>query len=727
MERRLITSALPYTNNVPHLGNIVGSHLPADIFARYCRLQGYQTIFIGGTDEHGTASEIAAQKYGITPRELCDFYYKIHKDIYDWFNISYDNFSRTSKPIHYKTTQEFMAKIHKNKYIIEKTISLPFCNECKRQLSDRYIEGTCPNCNYDKARGDQCESCGTMLDPEKLKNPVCAVCGSNNIEFKEKTHLFLDLEKLSPKLEKWIKASKWREQVKAQALGWINEGLKPRCITRNLKWGVPVQFKGFEDLVYYVWVDAPIGYISSTKEWHKTKWKMFWQKKGSKIYHFVGKDNIPFHTIFFPGMIMANKEFNLPHNVVGLQYLNYEGGKFSKSQQRGIFCENLASTGLSPDYWRYYSTFLIPETKDTEFYWKDFQDKINNELVGNLGNFVNRSLTFIVSKYGNKVPKATLTKQDKTFLKAVEKQTGIVIASFERVELRMALEETMRLSAMANKYFQDNEPWKAPEKSKNVLYVCANMSRMIALLVQPFLPDTSMKILKMLNAKYSKIPDFRISESRCFRIDKDWKKLKKLEVKPGQKLNAIELLFRKLECKDIEDLKQKTSKVTEYFKEKITREEKQAPVEKAKQGPLEERSMMNKEVSNMQKKEHQEPAVQELKACKACNHVSYEEFAKMDIRVGKVIKAEPHPNAEKLVILLVSFGNAMEARQIVAGIKKFYPIEKLMGKKIIVITNIQPVVLRGIESNGMLLAASENEKLGLLTVENDIAEGAKVE
>ncbi|MDI6738187.1 MAG: methionine--tRNA ligase [Nanoarchaeota archaeon] len=710
-ERRLITSALPYTNNVPHLGNIVGSHLPADIFARYCRLRGFQTIFIGGTDEHGTASEIAAQKYGITPRELCDFYYKIHKDIYDWFQISYDNFSRTSKPIHYKTTQDFIARIQKNGFIIQKTISLPFCNECKRQLSDRYIEGTCPNCGYDKARGDQCESCGSMLDPEKLKNPKCAVCNSSNIEFKEKTHLFLDLEKLSPKLEKWIKQSKWREQVKSLALGWINEGLKPRCITRNLKWGVPVQFKGFEDLVYYVWVDAPIGYISSTKEWSKTKWKLFWQKP-AKIYHFVGKDNIPFHTIFFPGMLMANKTFSLPYNVVGLQYLNYEGGKFSKSQNRGVFCENLASTGLSPDYWRYYSTYLIPETKDTEFYWKDFQDKINNELVGNLGNFVNRSLTFIVSKYNGKVPKAVLTKADKTFLKSVEKQIECVKVAFEKVELRSALEETMRLSAMANKYFQDNEPWKDVEKSKNALYVCANLSRMIALLIQPFLPDTSMKILKMLNAK-----------------DKDWKKISKLEIKPCQKLNKIELLFHKLEDKELEELKTKTSKVTEYFRERLTKEPK--PIDKQSGHPLEERSMMNKEVEivkelRAQKKEEKPAAMQKLKACPACRHVTYEEFAKMDIRVGKVIKAEPHPNADKLVILLVSFGKAMEARQIVAGIKKFYPIEKLMGKKIIVITNLQPVMLRGIESNGMLLAASENEKLGLLTVENDIEEGSKI-
>lgn len=705
-ELRLITSALPYTNNVPHLGNIVGSHLPADIFARYCRLNGFNTVFIGGTDEHGTASEIAAQKYGITPRELCDFFFKVHKDIYDWFNISYDNFSRTSKPIHYKTTQEVIAKIHKNGYIMEKTISLPFCNECRRQLSDRYIEGTCPNCGYDKARGDQCESCGTMLDPEKLKSPVCAVCGSKNIEFKEKKHLFLDLEKLSPKLEKWIKASKWREQVKSLAMGWINEGLKPRCITRNLKWGVPVQFSGFEDLVYYVWVDAPIGYISSTKEWNKTKWKNFWQKKGSKIYHFVGKDNIAFHTIFFPGMLMANGDYNLPYNVVGLQYLNYEGGKFSKSQNRGVFCENLASTGLNADYWRYYSTFLIPETKDTEFYWKDFHDKINNELVGNLGNFVNRSLTFIASKYEGKVPNGVLTKADKTFLKSVEKQIETVKAAFERVELRLALEETMKLSAMANKYFQDNEPWKQPEKSKNVLYVCANLSRMIGLLIQPFLPQTSEKILKMLNAK-----------------DKDWKKIAKLEVKPNQKLSKIELLFHKLEDKELEDLKQKTSKVTEYFKERLTKEPK--PIDKESGKPLEERSMMKKEEPKMEKKP-KEPASLELKACKACNHVTYEEFAKMDIRVGKVVKAEPHPNADKLVVLLVNFGKCMEERQIVAGIRKHYPIEKILGKKIIVITNLQPVLLRGIESNGMLLAASENEKLGLLTVENDIAEGSKV-
>lgn len=705
-ERRLITSALPYTNNVPHIGNIVGSHFPADIYARYCRLMGHDTVFIGGTDEHGTASEIAAQKYGITPKELCDFFYKIHKEIYDWFEISYDNFSRTSKPIHYETTQEFLNTVYKNGYIIEKTIMLPFCNHCQRQLSDRFIEGTCPECGYDKARGDQCESCSTLLDPIKLKNPKCAVCGLSDIEFKEKRHLFLDLEKLSNPLKKWIKGSKvWRQQVKSLAMGWIDDGLKPRCITRNLKWGVPVPFKGFEDLVYYVWVDAPIGYISSTKEWNIKRWREFWQKKGSKIYHFIGKDNIPFHTIFFPGMLMANGKYNLPYNVVGLQYLNYENGKFSKSQNRGVFCENLPNAGLDAEYWRFYLSYLIPELRDTEFLWKEFQDRVNTELVGNFGNFVNRTLSFVQSKYNSIIPKPKLRPKDKKFIAQVQKEIKNYLKSMEEVRIREGLENLLKISAMGNKYFQDNEPWKDIEKGKSTIFVCTNMCLTLGLLISPFLPRASERILKMLDIKKN-----------------NWKGIDKFSLKGGEKIGTPELLFRKIEGKQIEELKQKTSKVTEYFKEKIIRAD--APVSK---GPVEERSMVKKE-SAPKPKEEKPAAVQELKTCKACNHVPFEEFEKLDIRVAKIVKIEPHPSADRLYILLVDLGPGENQRQIVAGIRKYYKMEELLGRKIVMITNLQPALIRGIESNGMLLAAvdKDNDNVCLLAPERDMKEGTKV-
>ncbi len=671
-EKRLITAALPYTNNVPHLGNMVGSHFPADVFARYCRLAGYDTVFIGGTDEHGTASEIAAQQHGISPQELCDIFYKIHKEIYEWFEISYDNFSRSSKKIHHETSNEFLKVVYKNGYILEKKIKLPYCLSCKRELADRYIEGTCPKCKYENARGDQCESCGTLLDPEKLLHAKCKVCSSTKIEFKEVQHLFLDLEKLSSKIENWLEKNKQlRPQVKNLALAWIRDGLKPRCITRNLKWGIKVPIKSYEQYVWYVWAEAPLGYISSTKEWNKTKWKQYWLNPKAKIYHFVGKDNIPFHTIFFPGLLFAHKKFNLPYNVVGLQYLNYERGKFSKSNNRGVFCENLPKANLSPEYWRYYMAYLIPETKDTEFLWSDFQDKINSELVANLGNFINRTITFTNKNFESQVPTPSLIGKDKKFLKEIEKQTKLIISLYEKVELRMAIEEIMKLSAMGNKYFQENEPWKNPDRANNVVYICLNLSKTLALVVQPFLPTTSKKILAMVNNK-----------------ETNFKDLTKLTLKPKQKINPAELLFTKIEDTKITELKEKTSKITNYFK----KEEKQT-------------------MSSTKSETEQQ--------------VPFSEWEKMKFKVGKVIKVEPHPNADRLYILQVDLGEEKQ-RQIVAGIRQHYKPEELLGKQIAVFTNLQSVIIRGVESHGMLLAADSDGKLIILSPEKPAKSGSRV-
>jgi len=688
-EKRLITAALPYTNNVPHLGNLAGSHFPADVFARYCRLAGYDTVFVGATDEHGTATEITAQKYGITPKQLCDFFYNIHRSIYSWFEISYDNFSRTSRPVHHKLTQEFFLKIYKNGYFLEKELNLPFCKSCRRQLSDRFIEGTCPYCGYEGARGDQCEHCGKLLDPEDLKNPYCAICGSKNIVFKKTKHLFFDLEKLSPKLERWIKSAKvWRTQVKNMALSWIKEGLKPRCITRDLKWGVKVPIKGYEDKVFYVWFDAPLGYISSTKEWNVRKWKQFWQKKGTKIYNFIGKDNVPFHTIFFPAMLMANGDYNLPYNVVGLQYLNYERTKFSKSKGIGVFCENLPDAGLSPDYWRFYLSFIIPETKDTEFLWSDFKDRINNELVGNIGNFVNRTLSFVYKKFDLRIPKAKLKQKDKRFMAEINKQTKTIIKSFEAVELRAAIEGILKLSDMGNKYFQENEPWKDEESAKRVVFVCTNLCRVVGLLMQPFIPLSSKKLLKMLNVK-----------------DNGWSKLLQFTIKPGHKVVKPELLFQKIDDIQINELKKKTSKVTRYFENvKVKTGNNTAP-----------KYNNPKEVKNMK------PNVPKP------NYVTLGDFNKIDLRVGKVIKAEPHPKNDRLFVLLVDLGEGEHDIQIVAGLGQYYNLADMVGKNIVVVRNLKPALIAGVESNGMLLAAVYKNEVTLLTVDKEIHPGAKIE
>jgi len=565
-QKILITCALPYVNNVPHIGNIAGSHLPSDIFARFCRLAGYETVFIGGSDEHGTPIEVAAQKLGINPKELCDKYYAIHKEIYDWLDISYDNFSRTSLPGHHETTKDFFKKIYENGFVSGGALKLPFCEKCSRVLPDRFVEGTCPKCGFEEARGDQCEHCSTLLNPDELKSPRCVICGSKPT-FKEIKHLFLNLDQLQHKLEKWIKSNEkiWSPQVVKMALGWINEGLKPRCITRDIKWGVKVPLKGYEDKVLYVWFDAPIGYISSTKEWAKKigkpdEWKKFWQSKDAKIFHFIGKDNIPFHTIFWPGMLLANGEYVLPYRVAGLQYLNYEGDKISKSHGRGIFCENLAGAGPSSDLWRYYLTLLIPETDDTEWKWKEFKERVNNELVANFGNFVYRTLSFIQNNFNGEVPKAKLSASDKKILKLSRKYAAEIKDLIWDIRLRDALRKVFELSDQCNKYFQKSEPWKAikedKEKAAAALYVCANLCYYLAILLSPFLPKSAQKICEQLGANLGTLED-----------------VGKEKINSSTKIKNAAPLFPKLDERTIERLKMITNKVTQYeglFKKEAT-------------------------------------------------------------------------------------------------------------------------------------------------------------
>lgn len=554
-ERVLVTCALPYVNNVPHIGNIVGSHLPADIFARFCRSAGYETAFIGGSDEHGTPIEVAAESLGVSPQELCDRYYGVHKEIYDWLDISYDNFSRTSLPEHHETTREFFEKVYEKGFISEDTLRLPYCENDKRILPDRYVEGTCPKCGYDSAKGDQCENCSILINPDELKSPRCAICGSTPV-IKEVRHLFLKLDELQDDLKKWIENSAdiWSKQVLNVALGWIKEGLKPRCITRDIKWGVKVPVKGYEDRVFYVWFDAPIGYLSSTREWAKKigkpdGWKKYWQSDG-KIFHFIGKDNIPFHAIFWPGMLMANGVYSLPYRVVGLQYLNYEGGKISKSKNRGIFCENLPEAGLDSDLWRFYMTFLIPETDDTEWKWREFQERTNNELVANLGNFLYRTMSFIEKSFDSKVPEPDLTEEDEAVLEYAKTCASEYKELLWDVRMRDGIRKVLELSDRGNKYFQESEPWKAikndRKKAASTLYVCANLCYDIAVLSAPFLPKSAERICSQLDVSLGNLDTVGN------------------RIKPGQKLNNPKPVFLKLDEKTIDGLKKITSRVTGY-------------------------------------------------------------------------------------------------------------------------------------------------------------------
>jgi len=560
--RVLVCCALPYTNAVPHVGNIVGSHLPADIFARYCRLKGYETLFIGGADENGTPTEVAALELKVTPRRLTDVYYGVHKMIYDWFEISYDNFSRTSLPVHYRTTQDFFLKIYEKGYITKGVMRLPYCETDKLFLADRYVAGTCPVCGYAFARGDQCENCATLLDPAQLINPRCKIDGSVPV-FKDSDNLFLDLEKVQSKLETWITGQKhWRKQVSSLALGWIKEGLKKRSITRDLKWGVPVPLKGFEDKIFYVWFDAPIGYVSSTKEWaeragHPEAWKDYWLRPETRIYNFMGKDNIPFHTIFWPGMLMAHGGINLPYDVVGLQFCNYEGDKISKSKNWGIFCEKVVESGLDPDVWRYYLTYLIPETKDTEFKWADFQSRVNNELVAAIGNFVHRTLTFASNFLGGVVEKTPLGPEEKKVEKLVLEEWAAEDKALREVRLKDALRNVLQIAMIGNEYFQKSQPWllskEDQERCKTVVYCCVNVCRALAAAMAPFLPGASRKVYSYLGLPSTASWEDGLNFS-----------LKDVEVgKP-------EILFRKIDEDEIARLKATVTKSTDakaFFKD----------------------------------------------------------------------------------------------------------------------------------------------------------------
>jgi len=503
--RRLVTAALPYINNVPHLGHIVGSHLPADIFARYCRSKGYRTLFVGGTDENGSTSEIAALQLGVSVEDFSDKLHEQHKKIYNWFGISYDNFSRTIRSIHHKTVKEFFKTIYENGFVERNKMKVFYSPQEKMFLPDRYVTGECPKCGYGEVNGDQCEKCTSILDPSQLKNPKSTISGGK-LEIKETEHLFLRLDKLSPQLKEWIESQdSWRDQVRNLAMGWINEGLKPRCITRDLKHGVSVPLPSFEDKVFYVWFDAPIGYVSSTKE-ATANWEEFWKDKKSEVYNFLGKDNIPFHTIFWPGMIIAHGDFNLPKNVIGLQYLNYEGEKFSKSKGVGVFCERLPELGLEPDIWRHYLTQIIPETNDSEFRWKDFQENVNSDLIGNYGNYVNRVLNFVHSKLDGKITrpkKERLTLRDKELLEVIVHKKERVEQLLEQAEIRKAYTEILKLSSEGNKYIHDTEPWiaikKDPQRANDIFYNSAVLLKALAILSAPYLPQTSKRVWNQMN------------------------------------------------------------------------------------------------------------------------------------------------------------------------------------------------------------------------------------
>ena len=539
--KHLVTAALPYANGYLHLGHIAGAYLPADLYARYKRLRNENIIFICGSDEHGTAIEMSAMKDKVTPKEIIDKYHFANKKAFEDLGISFDIYSRTSNEIHHKTTQEIFLNLYNKGYLIQKTEKQLYSEKDKRFLADRFVEGTCPICGYEEARGDQCENCGSNLSPLELINPKSKISGDTPI-IKESVNYYFPLEKFQPELEKWIKSkTNWKSNVKNYCEGWFKTGLKDRAITRDLDWGVKVPLPNNEGKVIYVWFDAPIGYISATKELfiernEPEKWKDYWCDTKTKLIHFIGKDNIIFHAIFFPAMLMANVGYVLADNIPANEFLNLEGGKLSKSKGHGILVKDILQE-FNPDLIRYTIATNLPENKDADFSWDDFQIKNNNELAAILGNFINRTVVFVINKFDNKIPER-INNKDVEILEYLKKQKNIVSECYENFRFRDALNETMNAVRAANKYFNDAEPWKAIKEDKvkcaEIINNCLQICHSISILIAPILPNTSDKIIKILNKDKS---------------DFSWDKIGEICLKSNTELGENQILFPQLEIK----------------------------------------------------------------------------------------------------------------------------------------------------------------------------------
>ncbi|KAK6199278.1 methionyl tRNA synthetase [Scheffersomyces amazonensis] len=553
----LITSALPYVNNVPHLGNIVGSVLSADIYARYTKNRNYNSLFICGTDEYGTATETKALKDNVTPQELCDKYHKIHKQVYDWFGIDFDYFGRTPTSLQTEIAHDIFLKLYKNGYLEEKTVPQLYCESHNKFLADRYVEGTCPLCGYEDARGDQCDKCGNLLDPLELINPRCQVDNATPI-VRNSTHVYLKLPELEEKVSKWIDEAStkgaWSKNSKTITASWIKKGLEPRCITRDLFWGTPVPLPNYEDKVLYVWFDATIGYISITANYFKEKenpedWHKWWNNPDNvDLYQFMGKDNVPFHTVVFPASLIGTGDvWTKLHHLSTTEYLQYEGGKFSKSRGVGVFGNNAEDTGIPPSVWRYYLASVRPESSDSHFSWEEFVTKNNSELLANLGNFVNRIVKFAIAKYNGVIPKYDIKNigDYEQFESDINGLLTSYIENMEAVNIRKGLETAMAISARGNQFLQDNKLDNSlyanlPDKSDAVVAVALNLVYLVSAVIAPFIPDTTAQINEILNA-----PALSITDKF------------ELVLEEGHNIGKAQYLFKRIDEKKIEEWRAK--------------------------------------------------------------------------------------------------------------------------------------------------------------------------
>ena len=681
-ERYTITAALPYTNGPIHIGHLAGVYVPADIFARYQRLKNNDVAFICGSDEHGVAISIKAKKEGTTPKQIIDKYHKIIKDSLHDFGISFDNYSRTSLPIHYQTASEFFRTLYDKGDFIEETSQQLYDEQAGQFLADRFVIGTCPKCGNEEAYGDQCERCGSSLNATDLINPKSTLTGSKPV-LRETKHWFLPLQNYSEFLEKWIiegHKNDWKPNVYGQVKSWLDDGLRPRAVTRDLDWGIPVPVEGAEGKVLYVWFDAPIGYISSTKEWAARvgkDWEPYWKDEKTKLIHFIGKDNIVFHCVIFPAMLKAEGSYILPENVPANEFLNLEGNKLSTSKNWAVWLnEYLEDFPAQQDTLRYVITANAPETKDNDFTWRDFQARNNNELVAIYGNFINRVMVLTEKYYKGVVPTPhELTKEDQEVFAQIKELTQKIEQSLERYRFREAQQELMNIARLGNKYLADEEPWKRikedPTRVETIMYIALHIATALAVTSEPFLPFTSAKLKQMLNfATMSKAPvweDVLHSDSL---------------IPSGHTIGKSVLLFEKIEDEAI-----------------------QKQIDKLENS----------------KKANQQAAAANLATAVTPQKelISYEDFAKMDIRIGTILEAEKMPKADKLLILKVDTG--LDQRTIVSGIAQSFDPKEIIGKKVTVLANLAPRKLRGVESHGMILMAENKE--GKYVFLNPDAEG----
>ena len=681
-KRITVTSALPYANGPIHIGHLAGVYVPADIYVRYLRSKGEDVIFIGGSDEHGVPITIKARQQGISPQEVVDRYHYMIKDSFEKFGISFDIYSRTSNPIHHETASQFFTTLFNKGEFIEKTSFQYFDEEHNVFLADRYIVGTCPRCGNENAYGDQCERCGSSLSPDELINPRSALSGAMPVKKKTK-HWYLPLDKYEDWLKKWILVDHkddWKTNVYGQCKSWLDQGLLPRAVTRDLDWGVRVPLPDTEGKVLYVWFDAPIGYISATREWGEQTgedWEVYWKDKDTRLIHFIGKDNIVFHCIIFPSMLKHEGTYILPDNVPAFEFMNLEGDKISTSRNWAVWLhEYLKEFAGKQDVLRYVLTTNAPETKDNDFTWKDFQARNNNELLAILGNFVNRTVILTHKYFDGKVPvKGNLTDSDQTVLNEIKTFPGRVGDSLEQFRFREALSEMMNLARLGNKYMTDGEPWKLIKTDEgrvmtilNIsLEICANL----AILCEPFLPFTSSKLRKMMG-----LPERKWNEAGNPDL-----------LVPGHQIGPAEYLFERIEDNVIEAQVKKlldTKKNNEVMKESS----------KVKLNPVKET-------------------------------IVYEDFSRLDIRVCTVEEAEKVRGADKLLKLTVNTG--LDHRTIVSGIAEYYKPEDLIGKQFCFVLNLAPRKIRGIESNGMILSGENPDgRLSLIVPKEGMENGSEV-